>query len=197
MEILGELVGVHRRRHDQQFQWRQVLQLPQILCSFGDAEKDVRLNGSLVSLVQYHHRVIREYLVGHRFPYHHTVGQVLDPGLRRRHVLESYAVTHQLTGFHPLLLCYSASYAHCGDPSWLRYTHATANTGYSGGEQQLWNLRRLTATGLSDNDQRTVSSYLLQKPVNIAFLSTLYSSYQVERFSKPPVTDVRINAPLE
>lgn len=59
LEILGELVHVHRGRHDEQLQRGKVLQLAQILRPPRDPQQHVGLDGTFVGLVQDHHRVIR------------------------------------------------------------------------------------------------------------------------------------------
>lgn len=64
-------------------------------------------------------------------------------------ILETYAVTHQFSQLHSLLLSNSARYTDRRYPAWLRDADAAGRAGYTGLKQQLRNLRGLTAAGFA------------------------------------------------
>lgn len=65
-------------------------------------------------------------------------------------IFETYAVTHQFSWLGSLLLSDSARYTNRCYPAWLRDADAAGRAGYASLEQQLRNLRGLTAAGFAN-----------------------------------------------
>lgn len=107
------------------------------------------------------YRVIWQDLVSHRLSHHHTIRQVFNPCLRRSAILETDAVAHQFSWFHPLFLSDPARYADRRYSTRLRDADAAGWPSNSGLQQQLWDLRGFTAAGLAYYDESTVSAYLI------------------------------------
>ena len=147
-EVILELLGLQRRRHDHHF---QVWPLEDDLLQ--EPKQDVRRQRPLVRLVQNHHAILAQRRIRHRLPQQHTVRRKLHLGLGPTAVLETNRVPHLLPKTHVHLVRHAPRHRHRRNTARLRAHDLKVVLAVASLGDELGNLRRLSGTRLSDQNQ--------------------------------------------
>ena len=147
VEKTRKRLGLNRRaRHDYPKIPTSSLNLLQ------QTQKHIRRQRSLVRLIHHDDRVLCQQRILRQFSEQRSVGAKLNLRLLRAHVFEPNRVSHDVSQRAPNLLRHALRHALRRDASRLRHGDASSARAPTGVSQKLWNLRRLPASRVPDDD---------------------------------------------